>query len=359
MQIVVRRAEPRDAAGIKLLVREDTTSNTLKKRYGVLNSIAALIDISPLSLVATDPQDTVIIGFCAFSNGPPPFIDAVIEKKLEIYEAESADKKSKAKFGKIASENWDHWLRERYEIKDISVQNAKFLSYFVAFPDHQIPFIDAALSAMFSLLPSVRYICYLLPDILTPFIPLCSQKFIPQPPTPPEPVPDEDEQTEGESHLAIKKLRKKAKSISKLVNMFKKPAPHWSKCRSLSRRPLGIQKRIRKDPVAEVGGMVAGFMSLTNDVDQDLLAKTFDLDAFDNLIKDVPPEVQATANGDYIKPIPVGPEGILQDPYVLAAATTPCTQTIPSKPPSKQTLRRPRCCKSRCPHCRTASSLDT
>ncbi|KAJ3048220.1 hypothetical protein HDU99_009230, partial [Rhizoclosmatium hyalinum] len=77
-------------------------------------------DISPLSLVATDPQDTVIIGFCAFSNGPPPFIDAVIEKKLEIYEAESADKKSKAKFGKIASENWDHWLRERYEIKDIS-----------------------------------------------------------------------------------------------------------------------------------------------------------------------------------------------------------------------------------------------
>ncbi|KAJ3008363.1 UNVERIFIED_CONTAM: hypothetical protein HDU68_003139, partial [Siphonaria sp. JEL0065] len=422
MQIVVRRAEPRDAPGAKLLIKDDAAANTLKKRFGNGNSIAALMyitlniplfilslinlppfnldsDISPLSLVATDPQDTVIIGFCAFSNGPPPFVDDVINDKVNDPDAQSGDKKARAKFGTIARDHWDNWLRERYEIKDISIHNSKFLAYFVAYPDHQIPFLDAALSAVFSLLPSVKNICYLLPDILTPFTPLNSQKFVPQPPTPP---PEEHHDTltigggaehgaGGEHTGAFTKLKKKVKSMTNIFGLFKKPGGgavrgngpggflgddrpiYFSEMQAKTGQafaPFALQVCCKKDVfpvvkirkgriedcddlvpmfkkqnllngqnsdhyladlleskneslktlVAEVGGLVAGFMSLTNDVDQDLLAATFDLDAFDNLIKEIPPDVLATANGEYVKPIPVGPEGILQDPYVLAAS---------------------------------------
>ncbi|KAI9341385.1 hypothetical protein BDR26DRAFT_969821 [Obelidium mucronatum] len=354
MQIVVRRAEPRDAPGAKLLIKDDATAAILKKRFGNVNSIAALIDIAPLSLVATDAQDTVIIGFCAFSNGPPPFVDYVVNDKVAELDAETGDKKAQAKFGTIARDQWDSWLRERYDIKDVSIQNSKFLAYFIAYPDHQIPFLDAALSAVFSLLPSVRNICYLLPDILTPFAPLNSQKFIPQPPTPP---PEEHSATAAstlgvEPHelgAGLKKLKTKVKSMTNIFGLFKKPNGgrgaggggggmgllgddrpiYFSEMQAKTGQafaPFALQVCCKKDvfPVVkirkgriedcddlvpmfkkqnspEVGGVVAGFMSLTNDVDQDLLAATFDLDAFDNLIKDVPPEILATANGDYRK----------------------------------------------------------
>ncbi|KAJ3073780.1 hypothetical protein HDU98_000700 [Podochytrium sp. JEL0797] len=385
MQIVVRRAEPQDVESIKLLIKDEHTAHTLKKRFGDLNSIAALIDISPLSLVATDQHDTVVIGFCAFSNGPPPFVDAVIDGTLWEYDAESEEKKALAKFGGIAKENWEKWLRERYESKDISIHNAKFLAYFISFPDHQIPFLDAALSSVFNLLPSIRHICYLLPDVLTPFAPLNSQKFIPQPETPPPedptatapPTADSTKDAENASKklkkLASKKRGAGAAGTSTTSNDANNLPVYFTELSSKTGQafaPFALQvctkkdvfppTKIRKgrvedcddlvplfrkqhllpnDPnldhtlaellestsehtrtlVAQVGPIVTGFMSLSNEVDQKLLADTFDLDAFDGLIKDVPPEVWATANGEYVKPIPVGPEGVLMDPHTLVA----------------------------------------
>ncbi|TPX75085.1 hypothetical protein CcCBS67573_g03643 [Chytriomyces confervae] len=386
MQIVIRRAEQRDVPGIQLLTKEEVVAQSLKKRFGALNSIATLVDISPLSLVATDVQDTAIIGFCAFSNGPPPFVDFIIEKQED---ATVSQRNSQSKFGTISKGNWEMWMRERYDCRDISIQNAKFLSYFVALPDNQIAFLDASLSTLFGLLPTVKHVCYFLPDIITLFAPLSSQKFIPQPPTPPPEEEDPAEQSSPHSsthHLGLKKLKRKVKSMAMLMTLFRKPhgsgpgmqhlgddrPVYFSEVQAktgIAFAPFALQVCSKKDVfptvkirkgrvedcddlvpmfkkqnllngqnadhflaelleskndavktlVAEIGGLVAGFMSLTNEVDQDLLAKTFDLDAFDNLIKDVPPDMLSTANGDHIKPISLGDGVTFMDPVALAA----------------------------------------
>ncbi|KAI8618569.1 hypothetical protein BC830DRAFT_1108114 [Chytriomyces sp. MP71] len=395
MQIVIRRAEPRDLPGIRLLTKDEFVSQTIKKRFGALNSLSALIDISPLSLVATDVNDSAILGFCAFSNGPPPFVDFVIEKG-----AEEVESQYQSKFGAIAKDNWEFWLQERYESKDISIGNAKFLSYFVSLQDNQVAFLDAALSTLFSILPSMKHVCYFLPDVLTLFQPLSSQKFVPQPPTPPLEENDEPERMSPESshnNLGLRKLKKKVKSMSMLLTLFRKPGgeramAHLGDDRpvyftevqaktGIAFAPFALQVCSKKDVfqtvkirkgrvedcddlvpmfkkqnllngqsadhflaelleskndsvktlVAEIGGLVAGFMSLTNDVDQELLAKTFDLDAFDNLVKDVPPDILSTANGDHIKPIPVGDGATFYDPIALAASHTALQTSDPIK----------------------------
>jgi hypothetical protein len=61
----------------------------------------------------------------------------------------------------------------------IQVHNTKFLSIFVCDPEHQIAFLDAALATLFSLLPSVKNICYLLPESIVLFPPLSSPKYVP------------------------------------------------------------------------------------------------------------------------------------------------------------------------------------
>ncbi|KAJ3140086.1 hypothetical protein HK100_010584 [Physocladia obscura] len=383
MQIVIRRAEPRDLAAIKLLIKDETTASTLKKRFGNLNSFVALMyqlhlfpplltnlfqfsDNSPLSLVATDAQDTVVIGFCAFSNGPPPFVDAVIKGKAtpDSENSASIENHNFAKYGEIACDAWDKWISDRYESKDITIGNTKFLAYFVAYPDHQIPFLDAALATVFDILSNICHICYMLPDILTLFVPLSSQKFVPlptshdsqsskdngfkklglgassnvghifggqvrpvyftemQPKTGNAFAPFALQVCNKRTVFPVLKIRKaRIEDCDDLVPMFKKQnLLDGQNTDHFLAELLESKDENTKTLVADIAGTVVGFMSLTSAVDQTLLAKTFDLDAFDNLIKDVPPEILATANGDHIKPIPVGPDGQLVDAHLLAAS---------------------------------------
>ncbi|KAJ3394717.1 hypothetical protein HDU84_006860 [Entophlyctis sp. JEL0112] len=383
MQIVIRRAEARDAAGIEVLTKD--ASVALKKRFGAANSVPVLIDTAPLSFVATDPLDSVVFGFCAFSNGPPPFVDNVIASTGQAATGSggaSDTPEELVQFGRIAQGNWEKWLYERYESKNITTQNAKFLSFFVSYPDHQSPFLDAALSAVFSLLPNVVHICYLLPDVLTLFPPLSSLKFVPHLPSDAQ----NDDQNSPVRTIGTGSLETPVKKPLVGSPAAKKPASGNSNGTSGENRPVyftevaaktgeafapfALQVCTKKDVfpvikirkgriedcddlvpmlekqsislgkktdqylaelldtksdkirtlVAEVGTSVVGFMCLTGDVDQSLLVRTFELSIFDNLIKEASPDLLATAAGEHIKPIAVGPEGTLMDPHVLAAS---------------------------------------
>ncbi|KAJ3327302.1 hypothetical protein HDU76_012035 [Blyttiomyces sp. JEL0837] len=345
MQLILRRAEPADASSIHLITRDETgeVSQLLRKRYGDQISVPALIDASPLSIVATDPTETYILGFCAFCNGPPRSIDIM-----------RPDTSSKTGSHPISAQRgpWDQWVRSKYETKDILIHNTKFLSFFVAMPDHQLAFLDAALTTVFSLIPTVRHVCYLLPDSISLFPPLSSPKFVlgageQEQQRGTTPAPGNSQTTKGRlpnrpnvlrrrakhHHLGggstggyftdvqvrngmdapfalqvcnrkdvyppLKVRRARVEDCDDLVPMFKKQnLLHGKKADHYLAELLESKSDANRTLVAEVDGSVVGFMSLTKDIDHEILTKCYDLQAFDNLVKDVPPELLATANGE-------------------------------------------------------------
>ncbi|KAJ3195362.1 hypothetical protein HK101_000404 [Irineochytrium annulatum] len=292
--LTIRRAEPRDVKRIHLLTKDENepdllVSTVLRKRYGDYSDVAALIDVSPLSLVATDLGDSTVVGFCAFSNGPPPILDA----------NEAVDGQVDAP---ISCGNWETWLRLRYECKDVHIHSSKFLSFFVAAQDQQLQFLDAALAATFNLLPSLKNICYLLPEPLTLFAPLSLSKGH---------AAAADAANEKDGHGVGAKtikhvVKRKPRHIGgdqgtryfNEINM-KQPvtSPFNLNADHYLAELLESKNEASKTLVAEADGVVVGFMSLTKDVDQDVLTKNFYLDPFDNLVKEVPPDLLAEAEG--------------------------------------------------------------
>ncbi|KAJ3052486.1 hypothetical protein HK097_006189 [Rhizophlyctis rosea] len=327
MQLSLRRTEPRDVSAIVNLTKgaasagKDDLEKTLKRRFGEHIDIEELVDTAPFSLVGTDPEDTTVLGFIAFSNGPRSAADD------EIPETYSADPNAT---GIMARQDWDKWVRKFYDTKELQIHNTKFLSYFVADPDHSLAFLDAALTTTFTLIPSVRNIAYLLPETNTLFPPLTSTKYVPPPPvqeSDPSPAAGGAKAKKPVAKAAPRKIggrgrKKNAKyfvevgtkssnalfalhvcsrkdvvpvvkvrkarveDCDDLVPMFKKQNLLEGKHADFFLAELLESKSEKiKTLVAEADGEVVGFMSLNRDVDQELLAETFHLEAFDLLCK--------------------------------------------------------------------------
>ncbi|KAJ3038149.1 hypothetical protein HDV00_000949 [Rhizophlyctis rosea] len=317
MQLSLRRAEPRDVEAVLKLTKGTTSGKddlemTLKRRFGDHIDIEELIDTSPLSLVGTDADDTTVLGFLALSNGPRSAADE------EIPEVYSVDPSAT---GVLARQDWEKWIRKFYDFKEIQLHNTKFLSYFVADPDHSLAFLDLALTATYTLIPSLRYIAYLLPENTVLFPPLTSTKY--QPPAPEEPSTDNGTKKPKKArklggrgrkknakyfnevgtkssnamfamHVCLRKdvvpsvkVRKaRVEDCDDLVPMFKKQNLLEGKHADFYLAELLESKSERiKTLVAEADGEVVGFMSLNRDVDQELLAETFHVEAFDLLLK--------------------------------------------------------------------------
>ncbi|KAI8848056.1 hypothetical protein BC829DRAFT_444130 [Chytridium lagenaria] len=269
--INIRRAEPHDAPVIiKTLTRDldtgDHISRDLKRKYGDYVDINALIR----------PNTTLPV-----SNG-----------------------------------NWEAWLKGRYETHR----------------DHQALFVESALTAAFNLIPTLRNICYFLPDTLTLFPPFSLPRHhnINSPDN-----PDKKGYNPGKPHgyrrrmkhiggdtrskffnevpikyvnapfalyvcarrdmaPPVKVRRARVEDCDDLAPMFKKQnllqeqnADHY-----LAELLESTSESI-KTLVAEADGNVVGFMSLTKDIDQEVISKLFNVDVFDNLVKDPVDPIQA------------------------------------------------------------------
>ncbi|KAJ3287895.1 hypothetical protein HK104_008407, partial [Borealophlyctis nickersoniae] len=330
MQVLLRRAEPRDADAIIKLVKgeaagKDDMEKTLKKRFGDRIDIPDLIDTAPFSLVGTDADDHLVLGFMAFSNGPPPVVDDNNLVQTDDYVADPRVA------GVIARQEWDKWVRKWWDFKDVQVTNTKFLSFFVADPDHSLAFLDLALTTTFTLLPNLKYIGYLLPESVILFPPLSSAKYVP-PATPTDdtaatsPMAPGGKKTKPPAaarraggrggrkrntkyfaevgvrnsnatfvlHVCsrkdvvptVKVRRARVEDCDDLVPMFRKQNLLKGKHADFYVAELLESKsESSKTLVAEADGEVVGFMSLNRDVDQEMLAETFHLEPFDFLMK--------------------------------------------------------------------------
>ncbi|KAJ3411300.1 hypothetical protein HDV05_002404 [Chytridiales sp. JEL 0842] len=347
LALILRRAEPKDVSSILILTRDEESGSNISpvliKRFGDRINIAKIIETSPLTIVATDSTETSVLGFCAFNNGPPESIDTLLQE----------DNSSESQTGTVASGDWESWINARYETKDIFIHNTKFLSFFACDPAHQAAFLDASLSTLFSLIPSVKNICYMLPEYMALFAPLSSPKYVPN-----VEIQNEESQEAGKAdtkkssnqsrHNAklnvarrkqkkgvtnsnvkyfteapskdngyanagwpftlqvcsrkevfspLKVRRARVEDCDDLLPMFKKQnLLHGRKADHYLADLLESKNDSSKTLVAEVDGIVVGFMSLTKDADQELLAKSFELDAFDNCQKEVPPELLKQVN---------------------------------------------------------------
>ncbi|KAJ3210795.1 hypothetical protein HDU67_005006 [Dinochytrium kinnereticum] len=353
----VRRAEPSDVLAIHNLTRDldtgDHISRDLRAKFGDYVDVSALIDSSPLSFVAYDQNNVVLVGFCSMSNGPPLNVDLAEIPSAERETRKDTPGASRPTTTSVSTGNWEIWLKGRYECKDIHIYNTKFLSFFVAQREHQTSFVDAAMTAAFNLIPSLRNICYFLPENLNLFPPFSLPRNHVSSP--------DGNQSEGEKkkgynpgkpngyrrrikHIGgdtrskffnevpikyigapftlhvcgrrdmappLKVRRARVEDCDDLAPMFKKQnllqeqnADHY-----LAELLESTSESI-KTLVAEADGNVVGFMSLTKDIDQEVISKLFNLDIFDNLVKDIPPDLAEEVE----KAKAAGVENPLDDP---------------------------------------------
>ncbi|KND05075.1 uncharacterized protein SPPG_00750 [Spizellomyces punctatus DAOM BR117] len=318
---VLRRAEPRDVPGIVRLVKresnggKDDLEKTLKRRFGEDFDIAELIDTCPFSIVGTDAEDTQIYGFLALCNGPPAFMD------------KSGQFKGDSEAAETARGDWPKWLRRWYDSPDVQVHNTKFLAFFVADPDHSLPFLDEALTTAFTLLPNLSYISYLLPEQLVLFPPLSSARYLPSTSEeakhkkssrrrlvrgrgkkgPAKYFVEAPSLTNSATFalwicarkdvLPILKVRNaRVEDADDLVPMFRKQKIIKEKdadfyIANLLESKTGHTRTL----VAEADGEVVGFMSFDRNIQQQALVDTFHLEAFDYLLKEVPERKKSKA----------------------------------------------------------------
>ncbi|KAL2917552.1 hypothetical protein HK105_202835 [Polyrhizophydium stewartii] len=166
------KAEARDTSRIRKLVKggagKDDMTRTLQRRFGDDFDLAALIDLSPLSIVATDPADSHICGFVAFTLVPPL---GVVAKTVPKDDPDAA--------ARIVAGAWDAWIKSNFEFKDAQIHNCVFIAFFCDAPDCAVPFLDAALTTLFETMPTAKFVCYFLPDSLILFPPFSSPRHQP------------------------------------------------------------------------------------------------------------------------------------------------------------------------------------
>ncbi|TPX52733.1 hypothetical protein SeMB42_g01210 [Synchytrium endobioticum] len=173
--ICIRRAELSDVPAVKLLITAQI--DHIKTYYGVID-IAKIIDTSPFSVVATatatatatiaaTPTNTHvhllnqdIVGFAALSNGP----HALVDDDHGNIDGATATKTSQGP--------WDVWFKSRFDIKQVQVWNAKFLSVFTSTPTHSCEFLDMFLPAAFQHIPLLSYILFVIPENAQLYAPL-------------------------------------------------------------------------------------------------------------------------------------------------------------------------------------------
>ncbi|KAJ1565053.1 hypothetical protein HK096_004834 [Nowakowskiella sp. JEL0078] len=333
MQLIARRAESKDIAAIKKIIDhpvngdEKELERILHRRYGDNVDIANLIDTSPFSLVITDAEDKYVLGFFVLSNGPPAIVDQEAMAQL-------ISSPNKIEFVATSCGDWERYIKARFECKDLQIHNSKFVSFFVSTPENASQIIEIALSTSFNVLPQLKYICYLLPESLVLFPPFSSPKYI---------HPEFHDKHEDESHkkhhghhkkkgsrgakhnrrfknkkldehgkyfseapsksdstpfclyicpkkevVSVMKIRKaRVEDCDDLVPMLKRQNILQDKYGDFYLADLLESKNdASKTLVAEADGEVVGFMNLYRDIDQEVLANTFQLTHLDNLRKE-------------------------------------------------------------------------
>eukprot|EP00842_Homolaphlyctis_polyrhiza_P004885 jgi/Hompol1/5398/HPOL_004404-RA len=276
-----RRAERSDAKNIKKLIKgsfgKDDMDRTLQRRYGSDYDIANLIETSPISIVATDEQDTVVLGFVAFSLSPPL---NVVSKILGGDTSEAQ---------KILTGAWDMWLQTLYDTHIIRIHNTAFLTFLCAEPEISVQFLDTVLTTVFEIFPNLKSIVYFMPDSLILFPPFSSQRYQP-------PLVDVHDTTAAVAAAPAESLahvgRKRFRNLRKNTKYFTEIALHPTTSEHADYFLAGLvegQSDLVRTLVAEADGEVVGFMSINRDIDQTKLHSVYRLEMLDYLMRDVKP----------------------------------------------------------------------
>ncbi|TPX30792.1 hypothetical protein SmJEL517_g05709 [Synchytrium microbalum] len=246
-------------------------------------------DASPFSVVASINDNNVILAFAAAACNPP-----------HIPTDSAADQPDQ-------TAAWDVWLKSRYDnLQDNTIENTKFISYFVATSTHAHQFLHLFTSAAFKHIPALSYLALMVPESITLFAPLYYPVYKPDKLTQNMVICDPSMQgdpDDSQHNYFVKITSKLAKNTGLYMCTRENLLPKFVVRKALLEDwddllPILVNQHViqSKDEqytlsdilnpktnsdaalVAEVAGKSVGFMKCSRDVDSQFLLKNFDLE---------------------------------------------------------------------------------
>ncbi|XP_063727763.1 cilia- and flagella-associated protein 61-like isoform X1 [Symsagittifera roscoffensis] len=300
LEVQVRAAEPADSSAIQSLVTHLT-----EELFGPFN-ILNIIEKSLFSVTLIDSSDEVI-GFAAFSDCPPPS-------------------------ARMTSSNWPTQMAQELSLENFTSLNTMFLHLFVAKTDFAVGCIQEIVKAVFASVPDCAQIVLSVPNSSHPD-PAISDIFRPVKKT-----------TKASSTANCTFFVSHRHDISPVLHV--RPAqmednddltPLFAQQNNQLQQTYGdyfvaelIDSQDEKHHAlcAEKGGRAVGFISLSSDVNVDLLNQAFELGPFHGLRKphkdDVLEPSKTGATPPAQKKISHGGEGVATDELPMDLEATVC-----------------------------------